>query len=99
MACGMFSGQAADFVRHPEPASHARTPENGTSGTIHVPEPRDSSAQHLLSDPPAILKTRSPRQFCRHDTGSSVGNPKRRVWDSNPRGRVNALPAFIKTRQ
>jgi len=28
-----------------------------------------------MSDPGAILKNESPAQFCRYDTGSSVGNP------------------------
>ena len=42
-----------------------------------------------MSDPTGIIKNRSPAQFCRYDTGSCVGNPKRRIGDLNPGGPLN----------
>ena len=49
-----------------------------------APLNQDTRRPEPMSDPDGILKIRSPTQFCRYDTGSSVGNP---VWarrDLNP---------------
>ena len=39
-----------------------------------------------VSDPGAILKERPPPEFCRYNTGSSVGNPTCPRGDLNPQG-------------
>jgi hypothetical protein len=44
-----------------------------------------------LSDPRAILRNRSPKQFCRYDTSSSVGNPAIGLGES--KGRIAAAGA------
>ena len=39
-----------------------------------APEPAHTATRAIIR-PRAILRNRSPKQFCRYDTGSSVGNP------------------------
>ena len=62
----------------PRPARSTRSRPGATPGQAgQRPAP--------VSEPGVILKIRSPPQFCRYDTGSSVGNP----WC--PRGDLNPL--------
>ena len=49
-----------------------------------------------MSEPGAILKDRSPPQFCRHDTGSSVGNPLITLPRRQQPGQVPAEPPPLR---
>jgi len=54
----------------------ARPTPAGSPATGHRRRLNQLTRRHEpLSDPRAILRNRSPKQFCRYDTGSSVGNP------------------------
>src|SRR5208283_4914570 len=61
-------------------------PRLTSSSATGPPAPLDQATQRPapVSDPGTTLKDRPPPQFCRHKTGSSVGNPKRRRRESNP---------------
>ena len=64
----------------PQPARSTRNRPAATPGqAAQRPAP--------VSEPDVILKIRSPPQFCRYDTGSSVGNPIYVSEDLNPHGR------------
>jgi hypothetical protein len=53
---------------HPRPASNpASAPPAPPGQATHQPAP--------MSDPTSTIRNRSPPQFCRYDTGSSVGDP------------------------
>ena len=72
--------RGGDVARHGRQVTVHITGPGRAGGTGHLPlrwprrPPGQSSAP--MSEPSATLKTRSPPQFCRYDTGSSVGNPR-----------------------
>ena len=65
--------------------SHAPDRQNAANRPPALPD-QARTRPAPMSDPGAILKNRSPPQFCRYDTGSSVGNPECGRGDSNPHG-------------
>ena len=66
--------------RHHRPAPPSRaaaTPQTRQNTATWLPEPGNSSRTAARADvrPRGHNQKRSPMQFCRYDTGSSVGNP------------------------
>ena len=67
--------------RHHRPAPPSRaaaTPQarqNARNQAAGRPVTQPARQPEPMSDPARILRNRSPKQFCRYDTGSSVGNP------------------------
>ncbi len=75
----------------PRPASPSQataTPQTGQNTATRLPAPgnRPRTAARADVRPRRHNQKRSPMQFCRYDTGSSVGNPTRRIGDLNPGG-------------
>ena len=75
--------------RHHRPAPPSRaaaTPQTRQNAAIWLPEPgnRSRTAARANVRPRRHNQKRSPKQFCRYDTGSSVGNPACPRGDLNP---------------
>jgi hypothetical protein len=92
-ACATTS-QTADSPQHPpppRPSSPARQQPRPRPPERRKPAARARQNQPAQQPEPIVRpcrhnKKRSPAQFCRHDTGSSVGNPQCGRGDLNPHG-------------
>ena len=67
----------------PSPGSHARTPRKQQPAEPHTPRKSDTATNTTVR-PRGHTQKQVTTEFCRHDTGSSVGNPWWGRWDSNP---------------